>query len=379
MSSGRPPAPDDEAAPGGRGLAGADLRPLFRWLRGEPLGVDERRELEACERADVRRLQALGVTEAGLGTDVGRRLDELSASWPVVASLCGALDERVLLRALWWFWLPLASLLSRRSPRTPAAAVHGIVGPPGAGKSTLARLLAALLEGRGLKTLALSLDDFYLPADRWEEALARHPGLRWRGPPGTHDVGVLRQVVGDLREGRFTRVPRYDKSARDGRGDRSHWERAESIDVVLLEGWFVGLVPRRPDAVRSACARLGASRETIDLALETNRLLADYAAVWQHLDSLLLLRVTEEETVRRWRLDAERSRRRGGRGALSEREVTQFTEYLVRALPPQVHYQELASGSERRDLVMGLGADRMPLNLRPAGPQPTGREARSRR
>jgi D-glycerate 3-kinase len=66
------------------------------------------------------------------------------------------------------------------------AFVVGICGPQGSGKTTTVRVVAALLEARGLKVATLSLDDLYLPrADR--EALARdvHPLLRTRGVPGT--------------------------------------------------------------------------------------------------------------------------------------------------------------------------------------------------
>jgi pantothenate kinase-related protein Tda10 len=51
------------------------------------------------------------------------------------------------------------------------AFVVGICGPQGSGKTTTVRVVAALLEARGLKVATLSLDDLYLPlADR--EALA---------------------------------------------------------------------------------------------------------------------------------------------------------------------------------------------------------------
>src|SRR3569832_961712 len=79
--------------------------------------------------------------------------------------------------------------------------VVGLVGAPGAGKSTLAAALTAAMaaqpdgmlyttrapeSGRPLRALTVSLDDFYFePAERHAR------GLPFRGPPGTHDIERL--------------------------------------------------------------------------------------------------------------------------------------------------------------------------------------------
>ena len=37
-------------------------------------------------------------------------------------------------------------------------------------------------------------------------------------------------------------VPVFDKSLRNGLGDRSHW-RLDKPDILIIEGWFLGIEP----------------------------------------------------------------------------------------------------------------------------------------
>jgi len=68
----------------------------------------------------------------------------------------------------------------------------------------------------------------------------------------THDLDLGRrtlEALRDLNQGASpgVRVPQYDKSAHEGRGDRaeeSSWPVVEApLDVVLFEGWMLGFSP----------------------------------------------------------------------------------------------------------------------------------------
>jgi pantothenate kinase-related protein Tda10 len=114
--------------------------------------------------------------------------------------------------------------------RATGARFVGFGGPPGAGKSTIARAVAAALSE---ETLVMSLDDFYLSKD---ERAAR--GLEWRGPPGSHDLTALVSVLDRLRTGRLpVTVPCFSAEIDD---------RIEPIVVtrepshVFLDGWLLG-------------------------------------------------------------------------------------------------------------------------------------------
>lgn len=73
-----------------------------------------------------------------------------------------------------------------------------------------------------------------------------------RGNALTHEVELGRQTLEKLmklNEGSTSelKVPRYDKSAFDGKGDRADeatWPTIKApVDVVLFEGWMLGFTP----------------------------------------------------------------------------------------------------------------------------------------
>jgi len=178
--------------------------------------------------------------------------------------------------------------------------ILGVCGVQGSGKSTLAGQLVALAERRGRRALALSLDDTYL--DRPErEALAReiHPLLLTRGPPGTHDVALACAVLDALRAGARVEVPRFDKL----RDRRSAPVVAHTIDLVIFEGWCVGVPPEDERALAAPLNRLERDEDP-DARWRRwcNQALArDYPALWHRLDRLLFLQPPGFEIVPEWR------------------------------------------------------------------------------
>ncbi|WP_164156526.1 kinase, partial [Sandarakinorhabdus rubra] len=120
----------------------------------------------------------------------------------------------------------------------------GLAGAQGSGKSTLAAELAAQLTASGLPTRALSLDDGYLTAARRRALAARvHPLLATRGPPGSHDLPLLHQVLDRFRAGQPLQLPRFDKLA-DDRLAPQHWPATPPLACLILEGWCVGARPQ---------------------------------------------------------------------------------------------------------------------------------------
>jgi len=136
------------------------------------------------------------------------------------------------------FALPLLERL-----RTLAAAgerpLIALNGPVGAGKSSLARCLlerAPLVE---LRLAVASIDDAYLP---WQErcrAMAGNPFGVSRVPPGSHDTVLLIERLQEWKAGGPLVLPRFDKTLRDGQGDRCG-EETLLAQAVVLEGWLLG-------------------------------------------------------------------------------------------------------------------------------------------
>lgn len=243
------------------------------------------------------------------------------------------------------------------------AFVVGICGPQGSGKSTTVRVVAALLEARGLKVATLSLDDLYLPrADR--EALARdvHPLLRTRGVPGTHDVALGLAVLDGLAGEGETALPRFDKAA-DDRAPVEAWPGiVDPVDVVLLEGWCLGARPEPPEALVAPVNALERERDPDGTwRAHVNAALAGpYRALFGRLDLFVLFTAPDFATVLAWRREQETKLRRrlaeagqdAGR-AMSDEEVEVFVQYYERLTR---HIAREAPA--RADLVIALDADR---------------------
>eukprot|EP00397_Hematodinium_sp_SG-2012_P055246 GEMP01067271.1.p1 GENE.GEMP01067271.1~~GEMP01067271.1.p1 ORF type:complete len:244 (+),score=54.16 GEMP01067271.1:12-743(+) len=177
--------------------------------------------------------------------------------------------------------------------------VRGVVGiqaMQGAGKTFLARYVSAELERSGLRVCALSLDDFYRPHDELEALRAKGNHLfNVRGNPGTHDVRLLLLCLSELKAQKTTKIPRYDKSLHHGRGDRSHFEDAGPVDVVLLEGWCFGFLP-----VESIHGQ--------DAMTEVNDHLRAFVPIYDLVDLWVILQVPLPEGLDwciRWRMEAE--------------------------------------------------------------------------
>ena len=191
-------------------------------------------------------------------------------------------------------------------------------GPQGSGKTYLTLILRTELSSppHPLRVAVLSADDLYL-SHAGLAALAReHPDnrlLHGRGQPGTHDRALGTRLLSELREinapsaedvpPRTVRLPVFDKSLHGGEGDRTpddQWPEVYGpLDVVLLEGWFVGFAPIEEaelDARYDAPDPLqGLPREAFDLQMfcrredvrEINGILYEYVAWWEQLDAFI--------------------------------------------------------------------------------------------
>jgi D-glycerate 3-kinase len=211
-------------------------------------------------------------------------------------------------------------------PPTPRPQVVAISGPQGCGKSTLAAQLVADAELSGRRALAVSVDDFYMTHAAQQALAAANPGnrcLEHRGYPGTHDVDLGTRTLAALTAstpGRVT-VPRYDKSAHGGRGDRSPestWPSVETpLDLLVVEGWMLGFRPVAP------------SPADPDLRAP-NAALEGYAPWLADVTAFVHLTAAAPEHIVAWRVDAERTRRNTGAPALSDAEAR---DYIERFLP----------------------------------------------
>jgi len=272
--------------------------------------------------------------------------------------------------AIDWFGPLVAALLDRRGAGSNAGAdfpiqVVGLYGCQGSGKSTLAALLAAWLEEvAGLQVLSLSLDDFYLPLSQREE-LARdvHPLFATRGVPGTHEVAALGRIIQAVRDRRGSSllIPQFDKAI-DDRTALGIEIEPERVDLIVLEGWCVGLPPQPRDQLREPVNdlereedRSGAWRGAVNKALEES-----YRAVFDLIDTQVVLKAPSFASVFSWRWEQEeklRSRVAGslcaGQGLMDEAALGRFLQFYQRLTE-----WGLVSMPARADLCFHLQGDR---------------------
>lgn len=260
----------------------------------------------------------------------------------------------------------LAVPLARRRGR---ALLVGLSGLQGSGKSTLARQLAAAAHTRAIACCLLALDDFYL-GRRARAALARtiHPLLATRGVPGTHDTALLAHTLAALAhasERAPVRVPRFDKG-RDTRLPPSCWARVRRPpQLILLEGWCVGVPPQASSALRQPLNALerDCDPQAVWRRYVNARLASDYTALWQCLDRLVLLQAPDFACARRWRAQAEQAlRQQGAPRAMAPRELERFMQHYER-----LSRHALATLPARADLCVQLDHARRTTRI-PAGP-----------
>lgn len=210
----------------------------------------------------------------------------------------------------------------------------GLNGAQGAGKSTLAKSIVADLDDRGLRGVLLSLDDFYLTrAEREELARTVHPMCATRGVPGTHDVSLLETTLAALADGHGPALPRFDKLT-DDRLPRNHWPTFDGrADVIVLEGWCVGLLSDDLLPWSGPINRLEAECDPHGVWFAWSRaaLEHDYDPLWRRLDLLVSIEVPGWETVIDSRLRQERDAVAAtGRPGMDRGQITRFAEHYER-------------------------------------------------
>ncbi|XP_045804048.1 D-glycerate 3-kinase, chloroplastic [Trifolium pratense] len=233
--------------------------------------------------------------------------------------------------------------------------VIGFSAPQGCGKTTLVFALDFLFQMIGRKSATISIDDFYLTAEGQSKLREANPGnalLEFRGNAGSHDlpfsVETLTSLTKMSREGIKMKLPRYDKSAFGGRGDRadpSTWPEIEGpLTVVLFEGWMLGFKPVPDELVKAVDPQL----EIINKNLE-----AYYEAWDKYIKSWIVIKIQDPSCVFQWRLQAEIAMREAGNPGMSDDEVRDFvSRYLpaYNAYLPTL-YSQGPNGSDPQHLL----------------------------
>ncbi|CAI0396027.1 unnamed protein product [Linum tenue] len=244
--------------------------------------------------------------------------------------------------------------------------VIGFSAPQGCGKTTLVSALAHLFDVTGRKSATISIDDFYLTAEDQGKLREANPGnslLELRGNAGSHDlpfsVETLTSLCKMTKEGMKMKLPRYDKSAYNGKGDRgnpSAWPVVEGpLTVILFEGWMLGFKPLPVEAVRA-----------VDPQLEiVNKNLEAYYDAWdKFVDAWAVIKIQDPSCVYQWRLQAEIAMREAGKPGMTDEEVEDFvSRYLpaYKAYLPVLYAEGPMGSTPENLLVIEIDEGRNPI------------------
>ena len=147
------------------------------------------------------------------------------------------------------FYLPLTKKIFAEHSKDRKTKIIGLSGGQGSGKSTISNILKIILkEGYNLNTVIFSIDDFYKTSkERKVMSRKTSPLFLTRGVPGTHDTALLLKSLTILKNSKFKKIliPRFDKSI-DDRVHLKKWQKVlKKPDIVIFEGWCVGVTPQK--------------------------------------------------------------------------------------------------------------------------------------
>ncbi|NJR45545.1 MAG: glycerate kinase [Hyellaceae cyanobacterium CSU_1_1] len=307
----------------------------------------------SSENAYSRRLESLVVQ--------GKKSEfyaELVAEVEVICQSLGFQEQAAILATLEKLWLPVALNLATARKKLNRTLVQGILGGQGTGKSTLCIILQHILGYLGFSVATLSMDDLYLTYPERQALQQQDPRLVWRGPPGTHDIALGIKIIEQcLQENNTAQIllPRFDKSAFDGAGDRTTPEIIEKPDLLLFEGWFVGVQPLDTDSFNN-CPPPIVTEQDRQFARDNNQRLQAYLPLWSKLDSLIVLYPEDYRLSKQWRKEAEHKMIAQGKDGMSDDEIDSFVEYFWKALHPELFILPL---TKTADLVVEIKSDRL--------------------
>ena len=190
--------------------------------------------------------------------------------------------------------------------------VLGVQGTQGSGKSTASEFIQLLLQTEyQLTAVVLSIDDFYLTiAERETLGQSVHPLLKTRGVPGTHDVDLAIQTIKQLSQlttNQSTLIPRFEKAI-DDRAPQENWSTFTGpVDVIILEGWCIGLKPEQSDNLTTPVNSLESQEDATGewRQFANVNLSGQYQELFSLINKQLVLNAPSFDCVYQWRLTQE--------------------------------------------------------------------------
>ena len=256
------------------------------------------------------------------------------------------IDRQSLINKYWknntkldWKWslsFPLFSLLEKYVENIIHPKIIGFSGLPGSGKSTLGFWIDNVARELSLDIKVISLDDFYLPAKEMDIAMKDNPWNVPRGFPGSHSIEVLNQSLEIYLKTGVLKCPTFDKSLRDGKGDRSGWCELQP-KVLILEGWFVGCEPISNlieiDYMTEDKNNLSLSEIEKEFRISIQEALINYSGIWKKFDKIWHLKSSVFNNTILWKSQQEDEMIKLKGSGLKDNRLTDFIRMIQTSIP----------------------------------------------
>ena len=234
-----------------------------------------------------------------------------------------------------WIWglaLPLLSQAYKFQNNFSERKIIGISALPGTGKTTLGKWLEAISVKLNFKIAVISIDDFYLPSDEMVLAIKNNPWNVSRGFPGSHSVNLMYEKLLNWKINGNLNVPVFDKSLRNGLGDRSHW-RSDEPDLLIIEGWFLGIEPLSIDVNEQIMNSSVFSTQENSYRIKIQKNLKKYLEVWKLVDNIWHLKPLKFEYMNIWKSNQEKEMFLKKGTALQDQNLNNFLRMLNNSIP----------------------------------------------
>ncbi len=234
-----------------------------------------------------------------------------------------------------WIWglaFPLLSQAYKFHNNFSEKKIIGISALPGTGKTTLGRWIESMSLKLNFKVAVISIDDFYLPSQEMALAINNNPWNVSRGFPGTHSIDLMKNKLLKWKTDGELIVPVFDKSLRDGLGDRSNW-RNETPELLIIEGWFLGVNPLKFNLPHVENVEPQLRPNEISYRLNIQKNLEKYKDIWSLIDQIWHLKPMKFEYMNLWKSNQEKQMLNKKGSALQDVRLDNFLRMLNASIP----------------------------------------------
>jgi pantothenate kinase-related protein Tda10 len=208
--------------------------------------------------------------------------------------------------------------------------IIGVSGLQGLGKTFLSsKVKKALKRVYSIESFVCSIDDFYYPFKRLSLLGQNNPLFKYRGVPGTHDLGLVAELFDSHQNQTACKVPFYNKALNHGQGDRETFVDYVPCEVLIFEGWFLGI----------SSVLLGDENPY-------KKYLECYDDVWAKVSEWVFLNGTQAQSLS-CRLRAENMMEDG-----SKVNIERFMRFMWRAVAPDLLPKSFDSMGSKSDKLL---------------------------